>query len=46
MSAGICHRFLSFILIVFLIICQMVSSQGYAIHQCLLIKMEVNTRLI
>lgn len=34
-----------FSLIVFLIICQMVLSQDYAISQCLLVKIEVNTRL-
>lgn len=37
--------FFPFSLIVFLIICQIVSSQDYAISQCLLVKTEVNTRL-
>lgn len=48
MSAGVCcgvFFFFSFSLIVFLIICQMVSSQDYAISQCLLVKIEVNTTL-
>lgn len=46
MSAGVCRGvFFSFSLIVFLIICQMILSQDYAISQCLLVKIEVNTRL-
>lgn len=46
MSAGVCRGvFFSFSLIVFLIICQMILSQDYAISQCLLAKIEVNTRL-
>lgn len=47
MSAGVCRGFFfSFSLIVFLIIWWMVLSQDYAISQCLLVKIEVNTRLI
>lgn len=40
------YFFFSFSLIVFLIIWQMVSSQDAAIGQCLLVKIEVNSRLI
>lgn len=46
MSAAVRRVFFSFRQIVFLIIWRMVSSRDTVISQCLLVKIEVNTRLI